>query len=90
LPKDLVEYKLFGGKKDIHYGHYDLVGGRLVCTHLWSKKAWVVFFTIQIFMHVVLQHCSLISSFFWQAKDEVHTYIVDFLVRHDGMQDPPA
>lgn len=29
LPENLVEYKLFGGENEIHYGHYDLVGGRL-------------------------------------------------------------
>lgn len=29
LPENLVEYKLFGGENNIHYGHYDLVGGRL-------------------------------------------------------------
>ncbi|KAI5054966.1 hypothetical protein GOP47_0030111 [Adiantum capillus-veneris] len=28
LPEKLVEYKLFGGEKNIHYGHYDLVCGR--------------------------------------------------------------
>lgn len=29
IPSHLVTYKLFGGENDIHYGHYDLVGGRL-------------------------------------------------------------
>ncbi|MCO5601365.1 hypothetical protein L7F22_055485 [Adiantum nelumboides] len=28
LPENLVEYKLFGGKNNTHYGHYDLVCGR--------------------------------------------------------------
>eukprot|EP00250_Pteridium_aquilinum_P022254 c25334_g2_i1 orf=260-2143(-) len=28
LPENLLEYKLFGGKNNIHYGHYDLVCGR--------------------------------------------------------------
>lgn len=28
LPGDLVVYKLFGGKNNCHYGHYDLVCGR--------------------------------------------------------------
>ncbi|KAH7282079.1 hypothetical protein KP509_35G011200 [Ceratopteris richardii] len=28
LPEDIVEYKLFGGENEIHYGHYDLIGGR--------------------------------------------------------------
>lgn len=28
LPENLVEYKLFGGENNIHYGHYDLVCGR--------------------------------------------------------------
>lgn len=29
FPSHSVTYKLFGGENDIHYGHYDLVGGRL-------------------------------------------------------------
>lgn len=29
LPEGLVEYKLFGGHNNVHYGHYDLVCGRL-------------------------------------------------------------
>ncbi|MCO5555868.1 hypothetical protein L7F22_009413 [Adiantum nelumboides] len=48
LPENLVEYKLFGGKNNTHYGHYDLVCGRA-------------------------------------ARKEIFPYVMDFLVRHDGV-----
>lgn len=32
IPKHLVAYKVFGEPGGPHYAHYDLVGGRLVCT----------------------------------------------------------
>lgn len=31
IPRHLVTYKLLGQPNGPHYGHYDLVGGRLVC-----------------------------------------------------------
>lgn len=34
VPEHLVTYKVFGEPEGPHYAHYDLVGGRLVCTIL--------------------------------------------------------
>lgn len=38
ISEDLVAYKVFGEPGGAHYGHYDLVGGRLV---------WVLYLFIQ-------------------------------------------
>ena len=34
VPKHLAMYKVFGEPGGPHYAHYDLVGGRLVCSYL--------------------------------------------------------
>ncbi|KAH9311926.1 hypothetical protein KI387_026961 [Taxus chinensis] len=37
FPPDLVTYKLFGGEDDVHYAHYDLVGGRLAVEEVYPS-----------------------------------------------------
>lgn len=32
FPKSTVTYKLFGGEDELHYGHYDLLCSRTVCS----------------------------------------------------------
>ncbi|GLJ07088.1 hypothetical protein SUGI_0057680 [Cryptomeria japonica] len=37
FPPELVTYKLFGGENDVHYAHYDLVGGRLATEEVYPS-----------------------------------------------------